>query len=1376
MEEYDEQDPNCENEEMDGHYPGENGEHLNRDGKPPPIFAMHQRMHRPRMQPPGGQEWQEHGGPAFRGPPPRGFRPPPGPFRPPRGGPPPGYRGPPPFNRGPPPRGPRGPPPFGMPPHMVHERPPGASQGGHPGSGPPGSGPPGNGPPGNGPPGNGPPGSGPPVSGPLGSGPLGSGPLGSGPQGSGPPGGGPQGSGPPGSGPLGSGPMGSGPLESGPPGSGPLGSGHPGSGHPGSGPPGSGPPGSGPPGSGPPGSGHPGSRPPGSGPPGSGPPGSGPPGSGHPGSGHPGSGHPGSGHPGSGHLGRGHPGSGPPGSGPPISGPPGTGPLGSVHSGSGPPGSGLPGSGPPGSGPPGSGPPGNGPPGSGPPGSGPPGSGPPGSGPLGSGPPGSGPPGSGLPGSSRLGSGPPAGGPPGSSLSIGNPPGGGPLGGGPAGSVPPMGRPPLGAPGGMHGGPPGSLLGGPPGGMMGAPPRGLLRGPPPGHMMHVRPSGPSPMQIPPDLKPIKLWVETMSGDKPYYYDARTRDVSWKKPENVKIIKHEEFEAIAASGQDPIMVISAREAEQGKSVRADAGEPVDTEEAKATIDGKEGPEVFSSTPSNVTDSSQVSLSGPTLSGPPPGFGMPPPGFGMPPIGMPPPGMGMPPPGMPPPTLGMPPPGVGMPHGLAMGMPPPGMGMPAGMPPFGLGGPPLISKPPEVAEWSEHETQEGKKYYFSARTQESVWEKPEALIKWEETMANGAAPPGEQPQVNGMPPAGAAETAQDNQEKSIEPVESEEKMETQETEPEPEPVTETVQPVVSEPAPVEPEKPKDKSKPVSSTPVPASPWCVVWTGDDKQFFYNPTKRMSVWEIPEDLVGREDVLKMIAAPPNSEPPPSAPVEEQLKRQGDPETSAGTKAKKAKNKKDDTSLLDMKKVEVGKDAAMEAEAKAARERALVPVETRMKQFRDMLAEKEVSAFSTWEKELHKIVFDPRYLLLTSKERKQVFEAYVKERAEEERQERRRELKRKKESFIEMLASTSLTSKSSFSDVASKFAKDERFKAIEKMRERESIFNEYLSDLRKKEKEERILQKEKVKVEYLNMLKEFIELSRHSSWTKTKDKLASDPRYKAVESSSKREDWFRDYIKYLDTEDSDHEERSRKEREREKRERQEASLREREKEVQKSLGETLRERDKEREQHRREEAQQQFKALLVDLVRNVDSSWRDTRKLLKKDARWDLCDLIDRDDKEKLYDDHLEVLTKRNKEMFHSLLETCSEVTLTSTWKEIRKLIKDDPKYSKFSSSDRKREREFEDYIREKYVQAKADFRALLKETKLIDHTARKKLADNSEYMREIERLLENDRRFLQLSCVSEERDKILRSHLEEVEKKGPPPPPTATEPGRRK
>lgn len=40
---------------------------------------------------------------------------------------------------------------------------------------------------------------------------------------------------------------------------------------------------------------------------------------------------------------------------------------------------------------------------------------------------------------------------------------------------------------------------------------------------------------------------------------------------------------------------------------------------------------------------------------------------------------------------------------------------------------------------------------------------------------------------------------------------------------------------------------------------------------------------------------------------------------------------------------------IDVGKEAAIEAEVQAARQRAVVPLEIRMKQFRDMLAEKEV-------------------------------------------------------------------------------------------------------------------------------------------------------------------------------------------------------------------------------------------------------------------------------------------------------------------------------------------------------------------------------------------------------------------------------------------
>ena len=58
------------------------------------------------------------------------------------------------------------------------------------------------------------------------------------------------------------------------------------------------------------------------------------------------------------------------------------------------------------------------------------------------------------------------------------------------------------------------------------------------------------------------------------------------------------------------------------------------------------------------------------------------------------------------------------------------------------------------------------------------------------------------------------------------------------------------------------------------------------------------------------------------------------------------------------------------------------------------------------------------------------------------------------------------------------------------------------------------------------------------------------------------------------------------------KEREMERQARIEASLREREREVQKARSEQTKEIDREREQHKREEAIQHFKALMSDMVR----------------------------------------------------------------------------------------------------------------------------------------------------------------------------------------
>ena len=67
------------------------------------------------------------------------------------------------------------------------------------------------------------------------------------------------------------------------------------------------------------------------------------------------------------------------------------------------------------------------------------------------------------------------------------------------------------------------------------------------------------------------------------------------------------------------------------------------------------------------------------------------------------------------------------------------------------------------------------------------------------------------------------------------------------------------------------------------------------------------------------------------------------------------------------------------------------------------------------MSAFSTWDKELPKFIFDPRYMLLNSKERKSCFEEFIRSRAEEERKEKRSTLKAKRDEFRKLLEESKL-------------------------------------------------------------------------------------------------------------------------------------------------------------------------------------------------------------------------------------------------------------------------------------------------------------------------------------------------------------------------
>merc|ERR1719309_203518 len=241
-----------------------------------------------------------------------------------------------------------------------------------------------------------------------------------------------------------------------------------------------------------------------------------------------------------------------------------------------------------------------------------------------------------------------------------------------------------------------------------------------------------------------------------------------------------------------------------------------------------------------------------------------------------------------------------------------------------------------------------------------------------------------------------------------------------------------------------------------------------------------------------------------------------------------------------------------------------------------------------------------------------------------------------------------------------------------------------------------------------------------------------------------------------------------------------EKAERVAAALAARQEAVKADMAGHLRDRDKERESHLHTEAVNAFSALLADLIRAPDFSWKEAKKILKKDARYENLTAgeaaLDKSERERLFDTHIDELIAKKKNAFRSLLDEQKDVGLDAAFKDIKKIIKEDPRYTKFSTSDKKCEKEFLAWVKDRVSNAREDYRQLLKETKLITHKSLQMIKDKEgNHMEEIEEVLCKDSRYHIMEPLNDDRADILMSYLEELERRGPPPPPTASEPGRR-
>ncbi|SJL01980.1 uncharacterized protein ARMOST_05304 [Armillaria ostoyae] len=555
-------------------------------------------------------------------------------------------------------------------------------------------------------------------------------------------------------------------------------------------------------------------------------------------------------------------------------------------------------------------------------------------------------------------------------------------------------------------------------------------------------------------------------------------------------------------------------------------------------------------------------------------------------------------------------------------------------------------------------------------------------------------------------------------------------------------------------------------------------------------NMVKRKAQGDVPVDevVVSKKPKLEEKAEEDSDES-----EEEDWQREAAEQLAA--EAKVERKRQEEEALKEKELAEQEAKALQEKQIKIP-DRVDLSIEEGKALFKTLLREKDVNPLHPWDTSLPLFVSDPRYVLLPSvSTRRDAFDEYCRERARELRQQnvkKEKEAGNPKDEFDRLLATEVKSTRLSWGDFRRSWKKDRRFYGWGRDdREREKRFKEHLKELGEKKR----AASQKAEFDFFALLREN-QLSQDAVWKDVKRSLTRDPRYDAVGSSSLREELFKTFQKAQEKgrdektatiEDSpdngkmdvDIDENERR------RLRKEKAVREREERVRIERGIVEANIGRSRNELNKEEGERDFRTLLTDAIREPQMTWESALPQLQTDPRFRNSPLPV-DQMLHLFHTHIGHLRGKHIKSLHTLFESYAP-SLATDFKSIpiASLLSSLP-VTKLGYTANVLEHEFEKWQRERTFDSRKAFDDMLSENSFVEFWGRlgkiggegvdggvkaddtgedegeggggkvdmKALAKNVD-VREMEKVLKNDKRYITFDHVPEQRERWIRDYL---------------------